>query len=131
MGWDRDTGRALHLGESAGPRNQREARMWNRMNEGKVFYPIRLWPTDMQLLWLKDHRNNGDRFQLFLFWVMNGMDPRMAGNHILATDTAAGGLYLAQGYDGAAWRHKDDLVRRARDGVLKGKTFDMIRELYV
>lgn len=128
MGWDSETGRALHLGESVEPRNGREARMWNSMNRGAVFYPIRLWPTEMQELWLANHRNNEQRFKLFVFWVMNGMDPRVAGSHILATDTAPNGLYRAEGYDAAAWRHKDDLVRRARDGILTGRTYDMIRE---
>lgn len=95
------------------PRTQREARVFNYGRSEELreqFWPIDFWPTYIQLLWLKAHLTYKDRWTLYRFFVLNGLDPALAGSWTLLTDVArdpvnGGYTLISQNYDRAAWEH--------------------------
>lgn len=66
------------------PKNRKEAKLWNYLNSAKWdFYPIRIWPRDLAEATLAGTLRNPKRFRMFLYFVGNGMAPKMARESIL------------------------------------------------
>lgn len=57
------------------PASASQARRWNALNKGDLFWPIREWPNELARLALKDHLNNKERYFLFYFLAANGLAP--------------------------------------------------------
>lgn len=52
------------------------------------FHPIWTWPADpWRRLFLKPHKNNNERYRLFAFLYLNGMDCRKAAYWVLWHNT--------------------------------------------
>lgn len=78
---------------------------WNALVNGwDIFYPVNKWPPAMRTLWWKPHKDNPERFRLFLFFWDNGIDPDLAANLTLLT---------SKSQDVAAWRHVRYLANKA------------------
>lgn len=95
-------------------KDQRTARVWNHMNRGDWFYPIRTWPVWAQKLMLLEHRNNRDRYSLFFFLTSNGLSPDIAGQWVLLRDIAAQGREVLGQYDEAARRQVIQMKEQIR-----------------
>lgn len=110
-------------------------RLWNSLNSGERFHPIRQWPEWAQKAQLSAAAGgtgrhggllaNKDRFGLFHFLAANGLDPGVASEHVLAGDArsiARGGLKLGwqllkhSGYADKAERHVAQMIQQATSG---------------
>jgi len=100
------------------PRAGRETRVWNYLNKHLDWYRVSTWPRWIIGLALKEHKNNRDRYSLFFFWTVNGMDPEQAAMHLLMTDVQGGRYTQTYGYDASAQRQVMQLVLQCRDGTL-------------
>jgi len=108
--------------------NQREARVWNFLNAGRDFFPIRSWPTWLQDLALSEHKNNRDRFNYFFFLVSNGMNPVLAGQWTLQTDAHNGMALSGTGYNDHAHRQIQQMIQQIGAGTFftgKKKMIDL------
>lgn len=67
---------------SGHPEDKRQTRVWNHLQEGEVFFPIREWPEWARIVMLKTPaaRTRTERYSLFHFFVMNGLDPGLAAD---------------------------------------------------
>jgi len=99
------------------PTNARQARIWNYLNTGEDFYPIRDWPPYLRALVLSPHRLNRGRFTLFFFLVVNGLEPQEAAMWTLLNDVR-GGNPISGGYDHEARRQVQQMVKQHEDGSL-------------
>lgn len=95
----------------------RTARLWNYLNRGEDFFPIRLWPTYLAEMMMLEHKKNRDRFTLFFFLTGNGFEPTMARDWVLASDFKDGRVILGT-YDPSAYKHMSQLIEQARSGTL-------------
>lgn len=108
--------------------NQREARVWNYLNRGDWFWPIREWPVFLQKMQLKEHRNNRERYTLFFFLTGNGMSPDIAGQWTILRDIGQGGVEKEGNYDKSARAQIIQMKEQIRKGsFFKGdkKIMDM------
>lgn len=99
------------------PANRREARLWNYFGKGDHFWQIRDWPKWLQALALKAHKLNRDRYQLFYFFVSNGLDPSMASRWVLLYDFV-NGTEIFGDYD----KHAMDQVMKQLPNQLEAGT---------
>lgn len=76
-----------------------------RLEAADVFYPVRTWPVRYRRLFYSNHLNYLERYDLFKFYWLNGMDPDMAASWTLARG----------GYDRSARNHVLSLVVRAKE----------------
>jgi len=60
------------------PRNAQEAKKWNTLNEGDVFFPIRDWPWVHQRNAMSSALPNLNRVNYWTFLVGNGIPPGKA-----------------------------------------------------
>ena len=112
---------------------RREAALWNHFNSSKFdWYPIREWPKYIQEMALKEHKNNRERYKLFLFFVGNGMNPYTATINCMLRDVRPseydrGRKYDVYPYDHKAMEHFAQLQREAETGRLQreGKYYDL------
>lgn len=81
-------GRILTVTKGIAPQDARQGRLWNFLNKGIDFYPIRYWPkwAIENLLAKGTEKHNEGRFGLFFFLVANGLSPELAGLYVLAED---------------------------------------------
>jgi len=100
------------------PRAGRETRVWNYLNRQLDWYRLSAWPVWIAKLALKEHKTNRDRYSLFFFWTVNGMNPDQAGALLLVTDVEQGRYTQTYGYDPAAMRQVAQMVRQCLDGTL-------------
>jgi len=109
------------------PQDPRQARIWNFLNSGEDFFPIRDWPDYLQTLQLKQHRVNRERFTLFFFLAANGLDPEVAAQWTLLNDVIHGRL-ITRGYDYQAHRQVQQLITQHTSGSLysgRKRIYDM------
>jgi len=99
------------------PINPRMARVWNYLNTGEDFYPIRDWPAYLRASIMSSHRMNRQRFNLFFFLVANGLEPEVAGQWTLLYDVKDG-VPLSMGYDYEAKRQVQQMIKQHNDGSL-------------
>jgi len=99
------------------PTNARQARVWNFLNSGDDFYPIREWPAYLRQNVMSPHRRNRERYTLFFFLVANGLDPTTAGLWTLLSDVSHGHI-LTEGYDAQAERQVAQMMVQHDDGSL-------------
>ena len=52
---------------------------------GDIFYPIRTWPLEMQLLFWNKPTSDKDSFRLMLFLIGNGCPPNITAKWILSS----------------------------------------------
>lgn len=107
--------------------DSRKARIWNRMNKGEDFYPIHKWPLWAQILALKEHRGNSERYSFFFFLTSNGLSPDIAGSWTLLYDVQ-NGLEITAGYSLKAHRQVLQMKKQIQDGKFflgEKKVFDM------
>jgi len=60
------------------PQSAQEARIWNYLNGQDEFYPIRKWPGWARHLAIREEKGNKDRFELYRWLVVNGLNPETA-----------------------------------------------------
>jgi hypothetical protein len=102
--------------------------VWNHLNRGDWFYPIRKWPSWLQSLMLKEHRNNRERFTLFFFLTGNGLSPDIAGEWTLLKDVGKDMVLKIGDYDNKARAQVIQMKEQLRKGTFfKGdkKMMDM------
>ena len=58
--------------------------LFNSIN-GDVFYPIRMWPINIQRLFWKKPTGDNDTFKLILFFIGNGCSPDVITKWILTS----------------------------------------------
>lgn len=68
------------------------------------WFPLHLWPLWARSSVFKEHKDRGERRQLFLFLVQNGMEPYRAYELVMIHKT----------YDAEAYRSLNDLMRQWR-----------------
>ena len=104
------------------------------------FFPYHEWPEWVREQIILEHKNNDQRYQLFVFFVANGLSPTKAAQWIRVADAIrphiVNGRILRKGrlifgdYDKAAMRQLEvQMPRQYREGTLikQGKRiFDMI-----
>lgn len=56
------------------PRNQFEARIWNKYNTKFNWIPIRDWPASISRAVISESVGNRQRFEMALYFVGNGME---------------------------------------------------------
>lgn len=71
------------------------------LNEADIFPTFNSWPLLWKNLFVKRHKNNNERYRLFAFFYLNGMEPFQAKKWVL----------IHGGYDFSA---QNDLHRLAR-----------------
>ena len=112
-----------------GPKNAREARVWNYFNQQDDFWPIREWPPWAQEQALMFHKTYHPRYQLFRFLVFNGLNPTTAAGWIYISDISKTGVPLAGIYDKSAVSQINGQIQQAKNGTLWKNTnriYDMI-----
>lgn len=73
------------------PSAEAKQRLWRYAGQGIDFWPIWEWPPHMRKFFLLGQsRDNDQRYELFTFWVMNGMPPVVAGEWLRLEDSAPG-----------------------------------------
>lgn len=97
--------------------SQREARVWNYLNKGEYFYPIRLWPEHLQEMALAEHKELRERYRFFQFLTWNGLGIEKAQEWTFMNDVR-NGEPVEGDYDRAAWTQMKDMKQKARDGRL-------------
>lgn len=101
------------------PTNPRQARVWNYLNKGDEFYPIRAWPTWAQSAAMLSHRSFRDRFTYFRWLASNGASPAFLTRVVLLTDVTNGGIsFDSSGYDLSAGRHVNSMLEQLKSGKL-------------
>jgi hypothetical protein len=70
--------------------------------DGDEFFPIYTWPQWLQDLFMQQHHNRSQRFLLYLFFVGNGLHPRIAIPWIVYDG----------GYDTSAQRQMNELLTK-------------------
>jgi len=69
------------------PHTAAQARLWNALNKGVDFWPVKQWPAWAQKELLKGPtRGRARTYDLFHFLTVNGLEPRTAGLYTLADD---------------------------------------------
>ena len=58
--------------------------LFNSIN-GDVFYPMRMWPINIQRLFWKKPTGDNDTFKLILFFIGNGCSPDVISKWILTS----------------------------------------------
>jgi hypothetical protein len=53
-------------------------------NRQDLFWPLYKWPSWARDAILKEHKNNRDRYALFVFLTLNGLPPDIAGHWVLS-----------------------------------------------
>jgi len=83
------------------------------------------WPSWAVPIALKEHKTGEDRYDLFFFLAVNGMDPEQVVAIVTAADVRDGYRLVPGVYDRTAWRHIDQLLFKHQNGTLYeiGKTF--------
>jgi len=111
------------------PNTPREARVWNFLNSGEDFFPIREWPNYLKEMALKEHKNHRERYRLFLFLSANGLHPDIAASWVLMADYM-GKQILHGDYDRAALAQISDMTKKAfsRELFQNIIVYDMIKE---
>lgn len=95
------------LAEMDGPR---EALYTYFRWEQDVFYPINKWPAWARELMIgTPHRKGNERYNLWVFFVLNGLNPDIAGHWVLSNSVSRDGKRLIHG----------DYDRKAREQVFK------------
>jgi len=85
----------------------RMTRLWNFLNTSQdLFYPIRYWPLWIQRIALLEHKSGVQRYDLFKYFVGNGVDPVQALRMIIVADVIDGKA-ISGVYDAAALREMD------------------------
>lgn len=113
----------------ASAEGRRVARVSNYLNKQDVFFKLRTWPAWLQAIALQQHRNRRDRFALFYFLRMNGLDPAIAASWCLMIDYVRGAPEQGN-YDRNALSDQDalyamddrELVRRSRNKAFMDMT---------
>ena len=108
------------------PKDQREGRLWFFFNSGEDFYPIRLWPVYLRAMCLKAHKTYRERYRLFLFFVANGVAPKIAYYWVCMRDFA-NGEPVYEAYDASANAQFNHMIHAVEDHTFfYGKSwFDM------
>jgi len=102
------------------------------------FWTINTWPQYLADAAIKTHKNRNDRFRLMQFLIANGMNPERAEKLVLITSVKwkknVPVEVSMQGYDMAAIRHVNSMVKQHKEGLLLKKengiyykVFDMHR----
>lgn len=105
------------------PTTSDQAKLWNFYNRpDHDWYKIQEWPDRMITAAISNHRDYMQRFNLFCFWVGNGIPIKQAKLWIM----------YGQTYDNAAVQHINHF---ARDTYLyskanKNRYYDMINKSY-
>jgi len=102
-----------------------QARVWNFIARGDIFFSAREWPQWLQDLAVSEHKNNRDRYTFFYFLVANGMDPATAGEWTLMNDVVRGAP-LSTGYNDHAHRQVIQMKKQLHEGTLFTGTKKMI-----
>lgn len=80
---------------------------WLRwLDEEDIFFPSETWPGRYRQLFINSAKTYSERFQLFLFFAGNGVEPDLAAELVLITGDK---------YDPAATAHVLSLARKFRD----------------
>lgn len=92
------------------------AEMW--LDRQDIFFPTAEWPSQFRDLFRLQHRNNRERFTLFLFFTGNGMSPSHARQVMSRFD---------RNLDAAAQRQLEQLERNTSDPDFwqRYSTYDM------
>jgi len=105
----------------------RQARLRDYLNNQQLtgWWPLSEWPSWAVPIALKEHKTGEDRYDLFFFLGVNGMDPEQVVAIVTAADVDQGYRLVPGVYDRNAWRHIDQLLFKHQNGTLYeiGKTF--------
>lgn len=97
----------------------REVRLWNYFNFYQdIFYPIERWPKYLAEMVLLDHKNNQNRYKLFLFLVYNGLAVWDAADFIMIRDVSEYGDIIIGEYDASARRQIFQMAAQYYDGSM-------------
>ena len=112
--------------EQGVPTDQREGRLWFFFNSGEDFYPIRLWPAYLRCMALKAHKTYRERYRLFLFFVANGVEPKLAYYWVCMRDYV-NGEPVYEAYDASANAQFNHMIHAVQNHTFfLGKSwFDM------
>lgn len=97
------------------------------------WYPFHTWPEWVREQIILEHKNNSQRYNLFVFFVLNGLGPNTAARWITVSriedETGKRGRVYHGNYDAQAMRQLyDQMPRQLEEGTLvkDGKrVFDM------
>lgn len=90
--------------------NQRNAKRIRFINNLDAFYRFIEWPNNQKMRFLREHRNNVDRFELAKFFLFNGLNPIYLTLFVLISDVQQGEPILELGPRGAYVRHLNQIV---------------------
>lgn len=76
------------------------------------FYKFSKWPKLYQKMILQPHKNNVDRFTLFVFLTSNGLPPDLAWFWVLCGDYYGGALHMHPSYGRKHNNHMAQMVRQ-------------------
>lgn len=91
-------------------------------SQSQYFFDFHKWPKLWQDMALLEHKGHRERYRLFLFFVFNGLNPKIAKNWVMAADAGSDvahdedlNEYMVEftipgKYDASAHRHFDQLV---------------------
>lgn len=98
------------------PKDQREARIWNFLNNQDHIRGIRYWPDYLQVMAMKDHKSYRERYRLILFFLWNGLSPILAHSWTIMKDYRNG--VIPWRYDVSAQNQFKYILRKHLDGAL-------------
>jgi len=111
---------------------QRHARMIETFDWSLDWASLEWWPEWAVTTWLKAHKNRKDRYNLFVFFVMNGLAPQVAARLIMVRDADRKHNWIYGEYDKNAHRHLFiEMPKQLQDGNLTPRdmrVFDIIEQ---
>lgn len=101
-------------------------RVWDFFDTGEDFYKIRSWPRYLREMALRAHKNYRERYRLFLFFVANGVEPRVAYEWVSLRDVV-NGRPVYEAYDASANAQMASAIKDADEGrlLLNRSWYDM------
>jgi hypothetical protein len=96
---------------------RRIARIRNYLNKQDLFWSYREWPEWARITVTKAHKRNSERYNLFVFLTMNGLNPEHAARWARMTDVR-NGFQIIEDIRDKTDRHVDQMKRQLEDGTL-------------
>lgn len=100
------------MNETRWERNRRNALRLRYIASLDAFPPFSTWPSNQKYRFLKDHRNNSDRFDLSKFLLQNGLPPTLLEDFVLTINVDNGRPIYERGKNGKYFRHLAQIKRQ-------------------